>query len=186
MLESVLSSASLILSTKSFYVIKIRIKYLIYYFFIKKFIFLNYTLVNWNYRVLACCPFQDLWKQFCFKKILTKSLNFSIKVVTGFISSLKKFFLINTIYLYLLLKWYNFPRYCQITYFSQSDNQVPPLWASFYLKITFQSGKILPLSKTHRRILQHSTVRSIIIWFWKDHSGFGSNRSNLPSTNISK
>src|SRR2546423_5493863 len=27
----------------------------------------------------------------------------------------------------------------------------------------------LPLSTAHRRILQHSSVRSIIIWPWKDH-----------------
>jgi len=31
-----------------------------------------------------------------------------------------------------------------------------------------QNG-LSPLSTAHRRILQHSTVRSIIIWPWKDH-----------------
>ena len=30
-----------------------------------------------------------------------------------------------------------------------------------------------PLSTAHRRIMQHSTVRSIIIWPWKDHLASG-------------
>jgi hypothetical protein len=35
-----------------------------------------------------------------------------------------------------------------------------------------QNG-LSPLSTAHRRILQHSTVRSIIIWPWKDHLASG-------------
>ena len=32
---------------------------------------------------------------------------------------------------------------------------------------------ISPLSRTHRRIMQHSPVRSFIIWSWKDHLASG-------------
>jgi len=44
---------------------------------------------------------------------------------------------------------------------------------------------ISPLSKTLRRIMQHSTVRSIyIIWSWKDHLASGLIKVTNPTLNI--
>lgn len=40
---------------------------------------------------------------------------------------------------------------------------------------------ISPLSKTLRRIMQHSPVRSIIIWSWKDHLASGLIEVTYPS-----
>ena len=44
---------------------------------------------------------------------------------------------------------------------------------------------ISPLSKTLRRIMQHSTVRSFyIIWSWKDHLASGLIEVTIPTLNI--
>jgi hypothetical protein len=73
---------------------------------------------------------------------------------------------------------------CKLLYCTFKSNIIDVILKYVSVENQLSGGQIgiSPLARTHRRILQHSTVRSIIIWSWQDHLPSGLLQETKPDT----